>query len=300
MLHILIAVFTPHAKGLNSRDLSLTGSAKNAVLMNLVHDGNHFRWAANVAHAPARHSEGLAEAVDGQRIVPHAGQRGEAHMLTAVGQLGIDLVADHHDLMLADDLRQRFQIGAGHNSAGGVVRVRKDQRLGAGRDGRTHLLGGKTEVRILPRFHAHGSSARENHAGAVADIAGFRHQHLVAGGKHGPQGYVNGFAGAHGDDHLRVRVVRRVIAPLQITADLLTQRQQTAIGRILRLAVHNAVNGGIADVIRRNEVRLAHAEGNRVLHGGGQIKETANAAGGYGDHPRVQKAIIVHGVTTSR
>ena len=57
-----------------------------------------------VAHAPSGHREGLAEAVQRDRSLRHAGQGRDAERLALVLQAAVDLVGEHHEIVLHGEL----------------------------------------------------------------------------------------------------------------------------------------------------------------------------------------------------
>ena len=193
--------------------------------MDFVHDADELPGTANISHAPAGHGKRLAETVDGQRIGPHTRQRCKAHVLPAIGQLGINLIADNQQFPLPDYLGQFLQFFTAHDRTGGIVGIGQNQRLGPRGDCFPDTLRRKAEVRVLPGFHAHGRTAGKNHAGAIAHIAGFRHQHLVPVGDQRPQRHVDGFTGANRHQNLLLGIVGDLVAPLQVAADLLPKGQ---------------------------------------------------------------------------
>ena len=272
--------------------------------MDLVDHRDQLRRAADVAHAPARHGEGLAHAVDGQRVGLHALEGGEGRVLMpAVAQLSVDLVAEHQQLVLAHHLGDGLQILPLHHRAGGVVRVGQNQGLGARGDGPAHVLRLQAEFLLRPGQDAHGRAAGEDDAGAVAHVARLGDQHLVARLQDHPQGRVDGLAGPHRHRHLGGGIVLHAEAPVQVQADLLAQLQQAPVGRVGGLPVEQAVDGRLADVVGRHEIRLAHAQGDDALHGAGQVEETADAAGRHGGDGAVEVPLIIHvthGEITSR
>ena len=76
-------------------------------------------------------------------------------------------------------------------------------------------------------------------------------------------------------------------------------KDKAAVSRVLRLTVDQGIDRGVADMVRRFEVRLADAQGNRVLHRGGQVEKPADSAGRNVRDPPVQEFVVVHGEITS-
>ena len=217
----------------------------------------------------------------------------------AVGQFAVDFVADDQNPRFADDLRDFLQVGFLHDAAGGVVRVGENQTLCARRDGSAEGFGSQAELGVRRRLHADWRAARENHRRAVRNIARLRHKYLVARPNQCAQGNINRLRRADCHHDFGLGVVVGVEALGEVLADFPAQFRQTAVARVLRAAVDDGVDGGVADVIRGDEIGFAHAKGDGVLHRCGNIEETADAAGRNGSDGLVDIAGVIHGETTS-
>ena len=113
------------------------GGRHDAALVNLGHDLDDRLRPGRVAQPPAGHGIRLAEAVDHDGTLGHAGQRGDADMaVEAIGQLGINFIRQHDHIGAAQHFGDGFQVFLFHDRAGRVVGVRQDQQLGARGDGR--------------------------------------------------------------------------------------------------------------------------------------------------------------------
>ena len=87
------------------------------------------------AETPAGHGVGLGEAVHDDGALLHAVDLCEADMAVGtVGQAVVDLIGEHHDVGLADDVRDRLKLVAVHDRAGRVVRIGQHKHLRFGRD----------------------------------------------------------------------------------------------------------------------------------------------------------------------
>ncbi len=64
-----------------------------------------------------------------------------------------------------------------------------------------------------------------------------------------------------------------------VTTDGLAQFQQTEVGGVARLAAFECKDGGFANVPRRGEIRLAHAQRNDFRPTLDQFKKFTNARG---------------------
>ena len=218
-----------------------------------------------------------------------------------VGQLGIDLVADHDQVVFHKHVAQALQQRAVQHRAGGVVGVGQNHGLGAGRHGSGQRFGHQRKAVLFAGGHGHGHAARKYHARRIADVTGFGDEHLIAGVHQHAQAQINALAGANRDQNFFPGIIGQVVAVLHVASDFLAQAQQSPVAGIGGFAVQEAVDGRIADVIGRDEVRLAHAQRDRAGHGGGHVKELADAALGHRQNRLVQvtRRFEAHAVTTS-
>ena len=232
----------------------------------------------------------------------HAGQAGDAGMaFLGIGQLGIDFVADHDEVVFHKHVAQALQQRAIQHRAGGVVGIGQNHGLGAGRHGGGQRFGHQGKAVLLAGGHGHGHAARKHHARRVADVAGFGDEHLVAGVHQHAQAKVNTFAGPDRHQNFLLGVVGQVVAVLHIAGDFLAQAERAPVARVGGFAVQEAVDGRVADMVGRDEVRLAHAQRDRAGHGGGHVEELADAALGHRQNGLVQvtRRFEAHAVTTS-
>ena len=82
---------------------------------------------------------------------------------------------------------------------------------------------------------------------------------------------------AAGHDHDVAGIDRHAVAPVQVGRDGLAQLRDAVGRRVAVVAVADGLDGGFTDVRGRLEVRLADAEVDDILAGGGQC-------GGAGEH----------------
>jgi galactose-1-phosphate uridylyltransferase len=81
---------------------------------------------------------------------------------------------------------------------------------------------------------------------------------------------------------------------LGIFADGAAQFDRAEVRGVVRLALFERVNAGLADVPRRVKIRLADAERNHVLHLGDDFKKVADARLGQVDDVSGDVARGVH------
>ena len=120
-------------------------------------------------------------------------------MALSIGQLGVNLVGDYHQIVLFDQRGQGLQVRPGHDAAGGVGGEGQHQHLAFGGDGAFQLLRGQTELIVRFQLHVHRHAAAHLSQGAVAHKGGRGDNHLVPRLQHHPQGQIQGLAAAHGD-----------------------------------------------------------------------------------------------------
>ena len=212
----------------------------------------------------------------------------------AVVQLGVDLIRKHHDVGIPQDLRNGFQILPLHHRTGGVVGERHDKELGLGGDGGFQGLGPEAELILLAAGHMHRHTAGQGGDGLIADKAGLRDDHLIPGLHDGADAHINGFAAAHGHQHLPQGVVVQVHPTLQISADLRPQLFQACVGGVAGAAMLQALDACFPHSPRCFEIRLAHAQTDALGHISGQIEEFADAGGAHLPCGRRDQFIIIH------
>ena len=181
--------------------------------------------------------------------------------------------------MLLHDLGDRLEMLAAHDGAGRVVRVRENQRLRLFGDGAFQLLRGQAE--FIFHLRADGNRHAANHAGqrVVADEARLRDDNLFTRGDQAAQRHIDRLAAADRDEHLGLGLVREAVFPLEEAADLLAQRHQAAVRRVARAALLERRDARLADVPRREEIRLADGKRDHVVHLVCNIEKAADARG---------------------
>ena len=125
--------------------------------------------------------------------------------------------------------------------------------------------------------HRHRHGVGQHDAGRVGDITRFVIDHLVAGVEQRAQRDVDGFGNADGDEHLACGIIGHAEESIDVAGDGFAQREQAEIGGVGRLAFFQRVNGGLADVPWRDEVRFADAERDHVVAALHEFEEVADA-----------------------
>ena len=268
-LHILVTV----AQSLHRSILADRGCAHDGELMDLDHLLHDDLVGQSVTQTPAGHSKGLGEAVDDNSTLLHAGQAGNRDVLLTVGQIGVDLVGDDHQIVLNNGGNQRLQILAAHDGAGGVIGEGDHQRLGLGRNSSLQLFLGQAELVLLLQRNGNRNTVGHGNAGHIGDKARLGVQHLVSGVDDGPQSNVDGLTAAHGNDDFLHRIVGNTDAALRESGDFPAQLGQTGIGGIECLTPGQGTDTLITDMPGGIKVRLANAQRNGVRDITGGIKE---------------------------
>ena len=127
------------------------------------------------------------------------------------------------------------------------------------------------------------SQKRKRDARRIADVTRLVIHHLVAGIDECAAGEVEPFADADSDDDFVFRRVADVEILLDVFVDGAAQFDEAEVGRVMRLALFERVNAGLADVPGRVEIRFADAERDGVLHLGDDVKKVADARLGQVD-----------------
>ena len=253
------------------------------------------------AETPAGHGVGLGEAVHDNGALLHAVDLREADMAVGtVGQAVVDLVGEHHDVGLADDVRDRLKLVAVHDRAGRVVRIGKDEQLGARRDGGAQRLGRQLELVLDARRQRHGNAACHLRERRVADKARLGDEHLLAGIDEGADGVVDRLGAADGDEDLLVCVVAQLVLAARERGDLAAQLGKTPVGGIEGLTLLKRLDAGAPDLPRGLEIRFADAERDCVGHFGCHFEKTADARRfDYFDAVRKHLIVVYHDIMTS-
>ena len=211
-----------------------------------------------------------------------------------IGQLGVDLVRQDHDVGAPQHLGHGLQVFPLHHRAGGVVGEGQDEQFGAGGDGPAQVLGPQAELVLGPAAQMHRHAPGQGGDGLIADKAGFRDDHLVPRGYQGADAHIDGLAAAHRHQDLPHGVVAQVHPPLQIAGDLGPQLLQTGVGGVFGMAHLQRFDAGLPDGPGGLEIRLAHPQADALGHLGGQIEKFADAGRAHGRCGRRDQLIVVH------
>ena len=276
--------------------------------------------ADHPAHPPAGHRVGLGDPVDDHAVVGELGaeHRHRAGLHAVVGEVLVDLVGEHPEVVLLDPGADGPDLVGGVDGAGRVRRGDEQQHLGALGARRLELLDGDLVVLGLVGEHLDG------HAAGQLDGLGVRRpvrrgdDHLVARVEHRGERGVDRLLAAVGDQHL-ARLDGETAVAQRLLGDRLLQLGEAAgrgVAVVLRVAA--GVDGGLDDVVGRREVGLAGAEadhraalglerlglridlqGRGLGDGADPVGDAAGTGRGGGSHAAIVVAVPVAAATRS-
>ena len=141
-------------------------------------------------------------------------------MLSGVSQLAVDLIREHIQIILNDDIRDRFQIALLHHSARRVVGIGKHQDLGSGCDRSAQLFRFEPEFILVLKRNDYRFSVCQDRAGLIGYIGGLRDQNLVSLVDHSAEHEINSLRAADCDQDLADRIIGDPLRSLHISSDL--------------------------------------------------------------------------------
>ena len=247
--------------------------------MDFRHGGNNVRVGQGIADAPACHGIGLGKAVQQDGAVLHLRQPGKADMpLAAVGQVTVDFIGNYNQVMLYGKAGNGNQLLSGKNGSCRIVWVADEQCLGLVSDMRLQILRRDAEVVLDFCRYRHRHATSQGCTCLVGHIARLRNEDFIPWCQDGTHGNVQSFADAYGHQHIGLWLIVNIEVTLLQGTDFLTELQQSSVGSIGGVALFQAVDTAFPDGPWRNKVRLAHAQGNNILHLRSYVKEAADAA----------------------
>ena len=185
-------------------------------IMNLADRAGPFGVRDRVSQSPARDAEGLREARDGDRPLPHARKGGDRNVFAGKDDVLVRIVRDTDEVVGDAELCDLLEFRSGEDVAGRVVRRVEDDGARPWGDGGTQGVPVVSPVRGAQR-HKDRGGLTEDRVRAVVLVERLEDQHFVAGieqrQKHGGCGL--GRTARHGDLTLGVdrHAVPRVILP---------------------------------------------------------------------------------------
>ncbi len=279
-------------QGGDAGDLHHRGGADEGVLLELGHLLDDGARADDVAHAPAGHAVGLAEAAHQEQVAAERGRAGAVERVVAaapgglgVAELVVDLVAQQQQVAALGQLGELPTGVLIRHDAGGVAgRVEQHHARPRG-DGGLDALGGEGEIGV--GVNEHRFRARDREQVLVHHEVGVGDDDLVAGVEAGEEGEDQAARHAAGHQQAAVLTRRPAIArqppvgqlDLEATGDGLVQLVQSLGDGVLVDALLDGVDGRLFDARRHVEVRLADGEVDRILEPAGQLEHATDARG---------------------
>ena len=155
-------------------------------------------------------------------------------MLSGVSQFAVDLIREHIQIILNDDIRDCFQIALLHHSARRVVGIGKDQDLGPGCDRSAQFLGFKAELILILERNDDRHAVCQDRAGLIGYIGGLRDQNLVSLIDHRAEHQINSLRAADRDQDLADRIIGDPLRSPHISSDLFPELFQSRVGSVER------------------------------------------------------------------
>ena len=196
--------------------------------------------------------------------------------IRAVGQAVVDLVAVDEQVVAVGDAGQLVLDRVRQDRARRVARVAEEERLRPRRDRRLDGGGIEREVVLEPGRDPDRRPAGERDRGHVGDVRRLVQDHLVTGVAGRPQGEVDRFGRADGDEDLGRRVVADAVATVEVGRQRPAQLDRPVVARVVGPTAHQAGHAGLDDVGRGVEVGLPHPEADDVVHRRQDVEEPAD------------------------
>ncbi len=253
--------------------------------MDLHHLLDDLGRRARVTDPPAGHRVGLGEAreVDGPLL--HAGLVQDRAMRRAIHEAVVDLVGVDEQVVLAREYRDPTHVLGLEHGARRVVREAQEDRAGPRRDRPAHVGWHEPEVVGLVGRHRHRHPAREHDPRHVGDVRRVRQDDLITLVQGRAERQVDGLGDADRDQDLALRVVADTAELRGVLGDGLAKRHDPVVRRVLGLPLLDGADGGLAERIGRDEVRLTDPERDHSRLAGSEVEEPADTARGQPSHP---------------
>ena len=154
--------------------------------------------------------------------LPHAGPGDDGFVPADVGQFGVNLVADHEQVLLHANLGQSIQFRTAQYRPGRVGRKIQEQNLGAGR-GAGYLLRIQPKTIIGPGVDGPPLRMGQGDGGGIGHIAGLVIKDGFPGIEHCPQRQVDRLADTDRNKNFRRGIVRGAEDFLHVATDFPTK-----------------------------------------------------------------------------
>ena len=190
--------------------------AQHGVLVHLHHGVDQRCRTAGIADAPAGHREGLRKAVEEDRPLRHARQARDARMRALEGELRVNLIGQHEQVLLAAERGDFLQLLPRARAAGRIARQVEHQDLGARLPGGPQRLGRERKAVLGIGWHRDPLPVRQRDAGKIAHVARLVIHDLVTRIDERPAGEIERLADADRHDDL----VGRPVADVEMLLDV--------------------------------------------------------------------------------
>ena len=183
----------------------------------------------------------------------------------------VNIVGQDPDVrVFLEHVCERLEIGFGIAAAGRVRRRVQDQPAGLGCDRCFQLRRGQFEIGFLRAINDHRYTVEQDYDIRIADPIGCRHNDFVARVQGCHHGVEDDRLAAAADVNFVARVGEAIVA-LVFANDGVQQFRCAIDAGVAGYAFVEGFLGGIDDMLRRVEIRLAGAERNNVASTGGQV-----------------------------
>ncbi|MNZ67919.1 hypothetical protein D3C78_861770 [compost metagenome] len=207
---------------------------------------------------------GFGQAVEHDRALGHAFKRRHAQVRTIIGQLPVDLVTDHPQVVTLGDQCHGFQFFTGVDIAGRVVR--RGQGNAARLIGHQRFERGQGQAKIFFRRlgNRHQPRTRCLNARGVGQVHRRRHQHLITVLEQAHRGGIQTVLrpGHQGDVVSRHRLSQQ---GRLLGGNRFTQYRATDHVGVMGVPLRQSLYRRCANVIGGGEVRVADAQHDRIF-----------------------------------
>ena len=200
--------------------------------------------------------------------------------------------------MVLDHVRDRLQIGRGHDGPRRVVREVDDERLRARRHPLHQPVGVEPEPVARGARHRDRDAPREGHARGVADVARLGHEHLVARVRDRPDRDIEPLRDPGRDDHLGLGVVAEPEVACEVVRDPVAERGHAPVRGVRGAPLLERVHAGVDRLPRGREVGFADPEADHAVHGLDKVEEPPDPGGR--DRPGRPRDVVAHAPPRTR
>jgi hypothetical protein len=207
---------------------------------------------------------GLGKRTDGDASIGYLRQTANTDMGHVESKIRVDLVAHYPQIMAKRDFGDAFELFAGHDHAGWIVRRIQQNHARAFGNGGLELVRVQMKAAVHVQRHIHPGRPGSIDDALVGHVAGFRHQHLVTRLHQTKGRRIQAILCARTNHHLpgldalpgQGRVPRH---------QRFTKFRAASESTVVRAPRPEACYRCVGDGRRRAEVRIADTQKNHVL-----------------------------------